>query len=36
MSTTFTVRMDLEKGRLDSFLLLVLGPPCCLGRLSDL
>lgn len=36
MSTIFIVNMVLEKGRLDSFLLLDLGPPCCLGQLLDL
>ena len=36
MFTIFTVHMALEKGRLDSFLLLVLDPPCYLGQLLDL
>lgn len=36
MCTSSTVRMASEKGRLDSCLLLVLGPPCCLAQLLDL
>lgn len=36
MCTISIVRMVLGKGRLDSFLLLGLGPPCCLGQLLDL
>jgi len=36
MFTSFILHMALGKGRSGSFLLLVLGPPCCLGRLLDL
>lgn len=36
MCTTFTARMASAKGRLDSCLLLVLDPLCCLAQLLDL
>jgi hypothetical protein len=36
MSTIFIGSMALGKGTLDSFSLLGLGPPCCLGQLLDL